>query len=84
MKQLLLVLGTCCFLVFQSCNSKAPKIKLNRTERNLVDSLYKESIPEIDSILDANCKNFRKEKYQQIKDSIISIRLSEIEQILPN
>jgi len=69
--------------VFSACNTKAPKIKLNRTERNLVDSLYKERIPEIDSTISKNCQAFKKSNYQSIKDSIIQIRLAEIEEFLP-
>lgn len=66
-----------------SCDTKAPKIKLNRSERNLVDSMYKDAIPLVDSLLDLQCIEFRKNQYQVIKDSIIAIRLSEIEEFLP-
>lgn len=66
-----------------SCNTKAPKIKLNRSERNQVDSLYKERIPAIDSLITERCESFEKKKYQSIKDSIIQIRLAEIEEFLP-
>jgi len=46
--------------------------------------LYKYQIPALDSEIDSLCKNNRATKYQVLKDSIIDIRLKEIEMILPN
>lgn len=66
-----------------SCEQEVPKIKLNRDEKKLVDSLYKKDIMMISKEMDSLCDLYNKKNYQQFKDSIIAIRLSEIEEILP-
>lgn len=70
-------------LVFASCKTEAPKLKLSRNEKSIIDSLYKYQIPALDSEIDSLCLSNRAIKYQPLKDSIIAVRLSEIEQILP-
>lgn len=66
-----------------SCETETPKLKLSRAERTLVDSIYRESIPRINKEMDSICLAYRSRQYQRQKDSIIAIRLSEIEQIMP-
>lgn len=79
--RLLLLFITIIFL--GSCERETPKIKMNRTEKKIVDSLYKEGITVLAKEMDSICVAYKNKNYQQIKDSIIAIRLSEIEEILP-
>lgn len=67
--------------ILGSCTAEAPKLKLNRNERAYVDSLYSREIPVLDSILEEQCKMINDRDYQRLKDSIIQIRLKEIEAI---
>lgn len=67
-----------------SCEKETPKQKLSRGEKVLIDSLYKDKIIVLRPELDSLCDLRETENYQRIKDSIISIRLAEIEQFLPN
>jgi len=76
-KLLLIILAAGLF----SCTAEAPKTKLNRTERGIIDSLYSNQIPELDSIMDSICVVRRDRDFQRLKDSIIAIRLKEIEAI---
>lgn len=80
-----LVIILSCFIVgfAPSCTSKTPKLKLSRAEKVRVDSLYKLQVPDLDSIIELQCKNDKTNNYQKMKDSIISIRLEEIQDILP-
>ena len=66
-----------------SCGQEPVIIDLNREERSVVDSLYKEEISLIAPKLDSLCEIHKKKRYQQIKDSLIEIRLEEIESLLP-
>lgn len=70
-------------IILFSCSSEPVKVKLSPSEKNLIDSLYKDRIIGISSELDSLCIIYREENFQRIKDSVIAIRLQEIEQILP-
>jgi hypothetical protein len=71
------------FILASSCETETPKLKLSRSERTHVDSIYRQAIPAINKEMDSICVAYRSRQYQKKKDSIIAIRLSEIEQILP-
>lgn len=72
---LLLVIG------LVSCTADAPKTKLSRAERGIIDSLYSQELPALDTLMDSICVVRRERDYQRLKDSIIDIRLKEIEAI---
>lgn len=83
MKSILLSILIIIALFLASCKTEAPKLKLSRNEKSIIDSLYKYQIPALDSEIDSICSDKRVTKYQTLKDSIIAIRLKEIELILP-
>jgi PBP1b-binding outer membrane lipoprotein LpoB len=76
-----IVILICSLLFIASCSTEAPKLKLNKDERTFIDSMYSQQIPVLDSLMDSICLDFRKRDYQRIKDSLIDIRIKEIEAI---
>lgn len=71
----------CTLFLVASCSTEAPKLKLNKEERTYIDSMYSQQIPVLDSIMDSICIDIRIRDYQRIKDSLIDIRIKEIEAI---
>ena len=70
--------------LFSSCGPEPLNLDLSRDDRKVVDSLYKEQISDLGPSLDSMCNAYKKERYQQMKDSLIELRLEEIESLLPN
>jgi hypothetical protein len=70
-------------LVFIQCEDTTVHYTLNRQEKKLVDSLFKSQLKELQLEADSICKVEKNKLYQTVKDSLIEIRLSEIEEILP-
>ncbi len=64
-----------------SCTADAPKVRLNKEERKYIDSLFSARVPEIDTLMDSLCVVRRENDYQRLKDSLIDIRMKEIEAI---
>ncbi len=77
--RLLTILFVMSFLF--SCKTEAPKVRLNKEERKYIDSIFSQRIPDLDTMLDSICLANRTDHYQSIKDSLISVRIKEIEAI---
>jgi hypothetical protein len=73
----ILILGTLLF----SCTTEAPKVRLNKEEKKYIDSVFTNQIPQIDTMMDSICTERRNKYYQNLKDSLIEVRIQEIEAI---
>ena len=71
----------CVFVLFSSCQTEAPKVRLNKDEKKYIDSIFSQRVPMIDTLMDSLCVQKRENNYQLLKDSLIEIRMQEIEAI---
>lgn len=69
------------FVLFSSCTTEAPKVRLSKEEKKHIDSVFSQRIPKIDTLMDSLCVVKRDKNYQLLKDSLIDIRMQEIEAI---
>lgn len=63
-----------------SCGEKK-RTSLNIEERKIVNTRYKEALDSINKVMFAECKDRRKESFDQLVDSLKTTRLEEIELI---
>lgn len=76
------VILSCIFMIaLFSCKQKAPKVNLSRNELAKVDSMFKYSLDSIRNHSDSMCLVWKDKNLRTIKDSIIAVRLAEIDQI---
>ena len=63
-----------------SCES--PPVNFTRADRRLIDSMFQMQKPAIDKEVDSLCKIWAEKNLDRFKDSLMTKRWSEIEQIL--
>ena len=68
-------------LVFNSCFEE-PEVKLLKSDKELIDSLYSSSLDSLQIELDSLCGQRRELIYSTLVDSFMHERLSEIEDFL--
>lgn len=73
-----------CFVVLSvfSCSEAPTKYELSRSERKVVDSTFRVRMNTIKSEMDSLCTSERTQNKQHIKDSLIKVRLEEIENVM--
>lgn len=68
--------------IFISCETEGPRTKLNSEEIKMVDSLYSKGLKEARKEADYICQELRDSLYQEYIDSILELRLIEVDQII--
>ena len=76
---LIIALGS--LLQFTAC-TEPPLPSLNSKDRNLIDSLYKDQVVTLKPVLDSICDSRFDERVARAVDSIMEIRVREIEEQL--
>lgn len=75
----ILFMGSLLFLA--SCFEE-PEVRLLQSDKELIDSLYSESIDSLQLIVDSLCLEKRELMYEELVDSFKQVRLAEIEEFL--
>lgn len=65
-----------------SCTKSPTKYELSRAERQVVDSTFRVRRNLIKEEIDSICTMERKKNAQHLKDSLIKVRLEEIENVM--
>lgn len=65
-----------------SCTKAPTKYELSRSERKVVDSTFRVRMNIIKAEVDSLCALEQKQNRQHIKDSLVKIRLEEIENVM--
>jgi len=79
---ILLILVLC--LSALSCDNQEPRNKMNKEEKQLVDSLYSAQLRAIKKEMGYHCSDLRDSLFPIYVDSIRELRLIEVDQIINN
>ena len=69
-------------LYWMSCGDPAPRTKMNREEKRIVDSLYSVELKAIKKETSYTCSDLRDSLFPIFVDSIRELRLIEVDQII--
>ena len=69
-------------LLLIGCGQDEPRTKLNREERKEVDQRFSDTLSVLKKDADFICDDLREQLYEGFVDSILELRLIEIDQII--